>query len=102
MWNLQKYEFNEFNPGAIFYYNQNKVKYGGGLILNSYNRASYITGVGYIISPNLTVLVGVATGYGNTDVDKPIMPMAILTYQVGRFKLGVSPAFVMGMVNFKL
>jgi hypothetical protein len=102
LWNLEKYEFNEFNPGAIVYYNKENYKLGGGIILNSYERVSYLVGVGHDFNPKLSIVGGFITGYGKTDVDRSVIPMGMITYKIKRFKIGLSPAFVMVMLNFKI
>jgi hypothetical protein len=102
LWNLERNEFNEFNPGVLLYRRKEDWKLGGGVILNSYERVSYLIGIGYDVTPKVSVVGGFITGYGNTDVDKSIVPMGMVTYKIGRFKIGASPAFVIAMMSFKL
>ena len=101
LWNLERNQFNEFNPGVLVYHNKEDWKLGGGIILNSYHRVSYLVGVGKDVSPKISLVGGLITGYGNTDVDKSLLPMVMGTYKIGRFKIGISPAFVMGMITIK-
>jgi hypothetical protein len=102
MYELVKYDFNEFNPGVILYRNINNFKIGGGVLINSYGRVGNVAGIGYDFSDKVSVLGGIATGYEDTDIDKKVYPMAMITYKIGRFKVGASPAFLIGMYNIKL
>lgn len=102
MYELVKYDFNEFNPGIIFYRNINKFKIGGGVLINSYGRVGNVSGIGYDFNDKVSVLGGIATGYEDTDIDRKIYPIGMLTYKIGRFKVGASPAFLIGMYNIKL
>lgn len=101
MYELVKYDFNEFNPGIIVYKNIDKYKLGGGVLLNSYGRVGYTGGIGYDFNPKVSILAGIISGYEDTDIDKKIYPMAVLTYQIRKFKIGVSPAFFILMYNIK-
>jgi hypothetical protein len=100
-WYGEKMNFNEFNPGFILYKKENKFKIGGGVIVNSYGKVSYLSGIGYDFNDRVSVLGGLATGYKNTDINKMIYPLGMVTYKMGRFKIGATPTFVVGMLNFK-
>lgn len=102
MYELVKYDFNEFNPGVIVYKNINRYKLGSGVLLNSYGRVGTVSGIGYDFNDKFSILGGIATGYENTDIDKKIYPMVMVTYEIKKLKIGVSPAFFILMYNIKI
>lgn len=94
--------FIEFNPGIIVQKRIDNLKIGGGYFKNSYGKNSLLGTVGYVITPNIDLNVGAATGYQDTDMDKEIMPMLVLSYRIKSFKIGVSPQFILYSFNLRL
>ena len=95
-------KYNEFNPGAIIQKRRGNLKIGGGYVLNSYNKSSLIALVGTDITPHLDFNIGVATGYSNTEIDMDLLPLAVISYKIKNFKVGLSPQFLLYSLNFRL
>lgn len=94
MYDSEIHSFNEINPGILLSnYVGEKTKVGIGIYLNSYNKFSSIYTLGRDLSKRLEIGVGVATGYKNTDMDKGLLPIGIINYKMGPFKLGLTPQF---------
>lgn len=94
MYESEIHSFNEFNPGILVSnYIGEKTKVGIGFYHNSYRKFSSIYTLGRDLSKRLEIGVGVATGYKNTDMNKVLLPIGIINYKIGPFKLGLTPQF---------
>lgn len=94
--------YNEFNPGLIVQRDFGKYKFGGGYVYNSYNKNSFLILGGYDYYNKLSLNIGLATGYKETEMKKTLLPIIILSYDLGIVKIGISPIFAISSLNFEL
>ena len=100
--NLVPTPYNEFNPGIIVQRDFGKYKIGGGYVYNSYGKHSLVTTVGFDYFTNLSLNIGIMTGYKNTDMNRTILPTIMLSYDFVFFKFGITPLFTLSSINFEL
>lgn len=94
--------YNEFNPGLFVQYDFGKYRTGVGYFINSYGKHSLGVLAGLDYYTKLTLNLGVLTGYRDTDMDRQILPLVMLSYDVGLFKVGISPMYTLLTFNIEL
>lgn len=102
LWYGVPQRFSEFNPGVIVQRDISHFKIGGGYIKNSYDKDTWIGTIGYNLTSKVSVNLGLATGYGHTDMDMDLLPVGMVSYRFKNFKIGLSPQFLLYSFNFRL
>lgn len=94
--------YNEFNPGLFVQYDFGRYRTGLGYFVNSYGRHSIGVLAGLDYYTRLTLNLGLLSGYKDTDMGRQILPLIMLSYDVGLFKVGISPMYTLLTFNIEL